>query len=100
MTITPCLKQRVTQAWLNQKFNGDDWEQRLASYTKVEIHNSPTPVETGEPKGTMTIGHEYYDAENKRVATIFFYLRPDHTFGGSGKMTPKALLIDGVWHYV
>lgn len=88
------------QTWLNQQFNENGWEQRLASYTKVEIHSSLTPPEHGQLKGTLTVGHDYYDAENKLVATIFHYLKPDHTLGASGRLTPKGLLIDGTWHYV
>jgi hypothetical protein len=98
MTITP--RKKVTQAFLNQQFNNNGWEKRLASYTKVEIHNSPTPPEHGQLKGTLTIGHDYYDAENTRFATVFHYLKPDQTLGASGKLIPKGLLIDGVWCFV
>jgi len=100
MTITSCTRKVVTQAWLNQQFNENGWQERLASYTKSEIHNSLTPEEHGQPKGTLTIGHDYYDAENKLLATIFHYLKPDRTLGASGKLTPKGLLIDGVWCFV
>jgi len=97
---TPSPKKRVTQLWLNQQFNQNGWEERLASYTKVEIHNSPTPSEHGQPEGTLTMGYDYYDTENKLLATIFFYLKPDRTLGGSGKKSPKGLLVDGIWCYV
>ncbi|HEY6337604.1 MAG TPA: hypothetical protein VIW68_03845 [Candidatus Sulfotelmatobacter sp.] len=95
MTKTP--RRKIDQSWLNQQFAQDGWEKRLASYTKVEIYNSLTPREHGQVEGTLTIGHDYYDAENALVATIFHYRKPDGNFGASGKPCPKGLLIDGIW---
>jgi hypothetical protein len=97
MTKPP--KKRVKQAWLNQQYD-NGWEERLASYTKAEIHNSLTPKEAKQDEGTLTIGYDYYDAENTRVATVFIYRKPDGKLGGRGKPTPKGLLIDGEWCYV
>jgi len=99
MIITPSARKRATLAWLNQQFNDHGWEERLTTCTKVEIHNSLTPPSHGQVEGTLTIGHDYYDAENKHVATIFYYLMPDGKLGASGRKTPQALLIDGVWYY-
>jgi len=100
MTKTPFPKKKTTQAWLEQQFDENGWQERLASYTKIERHNSLTPTKHGLPKGTLTIGHEYYDTENKRVALIFRYETPDKTLVGRGRLIPKGLLIDEVWHYV
>jgi carbohydrate-selective porin OprB len=100
MTITPSAqKTRVTQAWLNQQFNDQGWAEQLGSYTRVEIHNSVTPAIHGQVEGTLTVGHDYYDAENKLVATVFYFLKPDGNLGASGLKTPKGLLINGVWCY-
>jgi hypothetical protein len=97
---TPSPRKKVTQTWLNQQFNSNGWIERLASYSKVEIHNSLTPSEHGQPIGTLTIGHDYYDADNTLLATVFYYLKPDNTLGASGKKTPKGLRIDGEWCFV
>jgi len=93
---TPLPKKRVTQTWLNQQFNDHGWEEKLHSCTKVEIYNSPTPSAHGQVEGTMTIGHDHYDTENKLVATVFYFLQLDGKLGASGRKTPKGLLIDGV----
>jgi hypothetical protein len=99
MTKPP--KKRVSQQSLNNEYNANGWENRLASYTRIEIYNKPTPLfESGEPLGTHTIGYDYIDAEGKRVATVFRYERPNRSLGASGKPTPKGLLIDDVWCYV
>jgi hypothetical protein len=97
MANTP--KKCATQAWLNQQYDDNGWAERLASYTKAEIHNSLTPGNHGQDEGTLTIGNEYYDPNGARVAIIFHYKKPDGTLGGSGKYTPKGLLIEGVWYY-
>jgi hypothetical protein len=96
--MTP--RKQVAQPWLNQQFNDNGWGERLASYRKAEIHNSLTPSIHGQVEGTLTIGHDYYDAENRLVATVFHYRKPDGTLGASGHLTPKGLLIEGVWCYI
>ncbi len=100
MANTP--RKSVSQAWLNQQFDEpkNGWPNRLASYTKAEIHNSLTPSHHGQDEGTLTIGNEYYDADGVRVAIIFHYKKPDGTLGGSGQYTPKGLLIEGIWCYI
>jgi hypothetical protein len=98
MTSSP--RKKVEQSWLNQQFNENSWEERLASYRKSLIHDSLTPAKHGQVEGTMTIGYDYYDAENKLVATVFHYRKPDGTLGASGHYTPKGLLIDGTWCYI
>jgi hypothetical protein len=99
MITTPSARKRVTSAWLNQQFNDHGWEARLGSYTKVPVHDSLTPPIHGQVEGARTIGHDYYDAENKHVATVFYFLNPDGTLGASGRKRPMGLLIDGVWCY-
>jgi hypothetical protein len=98
MTTPP--QKRVTQQYLNDQFDNNGWEKSLASYTRVEIYNRPTPKKAGQTQGTSTIGYEYYDADNKAVAIVFHYEKPDKTLGASGRRVPKSLLIDGVWCYV
>lgn len=84
------------QPWLIQQFNENGWQERLASCKKAKIHDSLTPPEKGLPKGTMTIGYEYYDTDSTRVAIMLQYVHPEL----DNKPTPKGLLIDGVWCYV
>jgi hypothetical protein len=98
---TPTPRRPVSQSWLNQQFDENGWQKRLASYTNAEIHNSLTPSRRGLPKGTLTIGLDYYDAENKHVATIFHYRDDDGKYvPRNGRETcPKGLLIDGEWCY-
>ncbi len=98
--MTTPSQKRLTQQELNSQYDDGGWEKRLASYRKVEIYNRPTPRKSGQATGTSTIGYEYYDAENTRVAIIFHYEKPDKTLGASGRRVPKGLLIDGVWCYV
>jgi len=102
MIISPAPRKRVTQAWLNQQFDDNGWAERLASYTRTEIHNSLTPARHGQVEGTLTIGYDYYDAENKHLATVFHYRDPDGKYvPWNGRETrPKGLLIDGVWCYI
>jgi hypothetical protein len=97
MANTP--RKKVEQSWLNQQFDDNDWQNKLASYTKAEIHNSLTPPAHGQVEGTLTIGHEYFDSNGLRIALIFHYKKPDGTLGASGRYVPKGLLIDGVWCY-
>ena len=98
---TPSPIKKVTQIWLNQQFNENGWKERLdsASYTKAKCHDSLTPPEHGQAQGTLTIGYHYYDAQNKRVATVFHYRKPDGQLGASGHFVPKGLLIEGTWCY-
>jgi hypothetical protein len=97
--MTPSRKP-VDQPWLNRQYNDNAWADRLAPCRKLEVHNSLTPAKHGQVQGTLTIGHDYYDAENRVIATIFYYLKPNGELGASGKKTPKGLLIDGVWCYI
>ena len=100
MMTTPTPRRPVSQSWLNQQFNENGCEARLASYTEAPIHHSLTPPERGQVEGTLTVGYDYYDAENKVVATIFWYKQPDGKLGASGRKIPKSLRIDGVWCFV
>jgi hypothetical protein len=103
MMITPATPRKpVSQSWLNQQFDENGWLERLASYTKDEDHHSLTPECRGLPKGTLTIGYNYYTAEKKAVATIFHYQHKDgKIIPWHGRdFRPKALLVDGVWCYV
>jgi len=88
-------RKRVSQETLNQEFDNNDWEKRLQSYTKVEYYNRLTPESAGLPKGTSTIGYEYMDAENKRVALVFHCETPDREIVGNRRFRPKELLVGG-----
>jgi hypothetical protein len=91
-------KRRVSQAYLNAEFNEHHWEDRLKSLRPVLYYSQPTPMETREPGGTLTIGQEYYD-NGVLIALVFHYQRPDGSIGASGKRSPKMLLIGGIIHY-
>lgn len=95
----PTPRRPVSQLWLNQQFDENGWQKRLASYTSAEVHNSLTPRERGLTEGTMTIGNDYYDAENNHVATIFHYrdAHGKYVLWNGRETRPKGLLIDGVW---
>lgn len=98
----PVPRKLVDQQWLNQQFDQNGWPERLRSYTKVPIHDSPTPPERGLPEGTTTVGHAYYDTENNLVATVFHYRDSNGNYvpRNGRDLVPKGLLIDNVWCYI
>ncbi len=98
--MPPCPKQIVSQDFLSQHFNDENWEGKLSACRSIEFHNRPASVESGQVPGTCRIGTKYYDHENNLVAIVFIYRKPDGTLGASGKPSPKGLLIDGTWCYV
>ena len=98
MTDSP--QKRVSKHYLQEYFDRNGGVLQLATCTRVEYYNKPTSAEAKYPKGTSTIGYEYLDAENKRVALIFKYLAPDGAFCGGREHHPKGLLIDGEWCYI
>jgi hypothetical protein len=98
MTDSP--QKRLTKAELEQQFDSNGWAEKLAHLTRVEYYNKPTSQESKYPKGTSTIGYEYLNAENKRVAIVFEYIAPDGAFCGGRLHHPKLLLIDGTWCYI
>lgn len=58
--------------------------------------NKPDDIRK-EPDGTTTGLVEIVDpATNQRIAVAHRLLRPDQSFGGSGRPDPKMLLVDGV----
>jgi hypothetical protein len=93
-------KKRVSQAELDKLFNSEEFQTLLQSCNRVEYYNKPTPVEKGQTTGTSTVGHEYYSTENKRIALVFQYVKPDGNLGASGRPSPKEIVFNGVKYYV
>jgi hypothetical protein len=98
MTDSP--RKRVSKQYLQEQFDNNGWADKLADLTPVEYYNKPTSPEAKYPKGTSTIGYEYLDAGNKRVALVFQYVAPDHSFCGGRRHHPKGLSIDGTWCFI
>ena len=91
----------MTKDYLTEEFDRNGWSERLRTQcTRIEYYNKPTRQEAKYPKGTVTVGYEYLDAENKRVALVFQYAAPDRSLCSGRDHHPKGLLIDGVWCYI
>jgi hypothetical protein len=90
--------KRVTQQFLDQTYNSQEWQDRLSLCRQEEIDNYPTPITSGQPWGTSTVAIKYWEGDN-RIAVVVFYRKPDGSVGASGRPSCKGLLIDGTWHH-
>jgi hypothetical protein len=66
----------------------------FTSYVKRNKHRT-NPPPPGEPLCTWSQIVYYYDGQQKPVAIVHQYLRPDGTLGASGLPDPKRLFLDG-----
>jgi hypothetical protein len=90
----------VSKPYLHEYFDKNGGILQLAQCTRVEYYNKPASAKGKFPNGTSTIGYEYLDAANTRVALIFQYVAPDGSFCGGREHYPKGMLIDGTWCYI
>ena len=60
----------------------------------------PSPPRASLPECTRSQILAYYDPHGVKVALVHQYLRPDGSFGASGRPDPKKLLLDGVLYIV
>jgi hypothetical protein len=65
---------------------------------RVCIYNEPAHPQSRQLSGTRSKVYKYFDG-NLPVMVLHCFERPDGTLGGSGKMDPKRLYVDGVYYY-
>ena len=94
------LSVRITQRELQDKFNNNEggYPERIDSLPCVCIYDEPANLKSRQPPGTRSKLYKYFDGY-KGVMWLHCFERPDGTLGGSGKMDPKRLLVDGVEYY-
>ena len=81
------------------RFNRGRYWQRIQTgeLTAVYKRNKhPAPLSSGQPHCTRSQEVYYYDANNREVARVHQYLRPDGSLGGKGKPDPKRLWENGI----
>jgi len=86
----------VTEAIIRQQYNDsqlfEKWKSgEIVGVTKRSSHPDTPPV--GEPICTHSQIVYYYSRENKPLAIVHQYLRPDGTIGASGFPDPKRLFL-------
>jgi len=95
-------KKKIGASKLREMFNDPAIGGLLRRRTTQEItsHEGFASIYAGEPPGTMSLIKEWYcynesTERTELLAAVHYYQRPDGTVGGSGKMDPKTLLVDG-----
>src|SRR4029453_81011 len=99
MNESPIPLVRVSVEELRQLFNeGRYWERLQAGELRARCRREghPAPPESGQPYFTQSQGVAYFEKDNKEVARIHQYLRPDGLLGGSGRPDPKRVLQGGI----
>jgi hypothetical protein len=93
--------QKTTKQRSRDVFNDEFFNSSLHKRTTHTMlcYDEPAPPSSGEPEGSMSQIHDYIDGNGNKLATIHRYRRPDGSIGGSGKLDPHALMIDGVLLY-
>ena len=90
---------RVSPVELNAEWDNNHWEERLSSITPNEYYTHPSPNDLGYPKGTVTHGYWYKDADGTTIALVHRFITPKGDYCGERKDHPQMLLIDGVPTY-
>jgi hypothetical protein len=92
MTGTP--RRRIPEKDLQDKFNKNEggYPLKIATLRKRNIYDELANPKSRQVPGTRSIVDQYYEA-SRRVMTLHYFLKPDGTLGGSGKMDPKELLV-------
>jgi hypothetical protein len=62
--------------------------------TKLKRDSHPLPPPVGEPVCTYSQIVYYYDQEDKPLAIVHQYLRPDGSVGASGLPDPKRVFLE------
>ena len=99
MTARP-YSVRITCRQLQDKFNDNEggYPAKIASLSCVCTYDKPANPKSRQRPGTRSKIYKYFDGHNA-VMWLHCYERPDGTLGGSGKMDPKRLLVNGVEYY-
>jgi hypothetical protein len=99
MTDTP--RTRISERDLRDKFNNNEggYPSKIATLLKRTIYNELASPKSSQVPGTRSIVDRYYNEAGQPVMTLHHFLKPDGTLGGSGKMDPKELLVDGTIYF-
>jgi len=90
---------RIPQVEMQRKFNeGRYWERLVeGEFTAVIMeHRHPSLMLANEPFCTFSQMVSYRDSQDKEIARVHQYLRPDGSIGASGRPDPKRLFEDGI----
>jgi hypothetical protein len=93
---------RITEREIQRKFNQNEggYPAQIANLRRVCIYNQLAHQNSKQEPGTRSILDMYYDKESgQKVMTLHYFLKPDGTFGGSGKYDPKELLIGSTMYF-
>ena len=92
---------RITENELQRKFNNNEggYPSQIARLKKRTVYDEPASPKSGQVPGTRSIVEMYYNAAGQRVMTLHYFLKPDGTLGGSGKMDPKELLVGNAMYF-
>ncbi len=94
--MTPRPARRTTPEEVRRLFNDGGYYEKLQRGELFAVLESsrPASAEAGQPAGTTSEIHVYFDLEMLRVAVVHQYVLPDGSLGGSGRPDPKRLLLD------
>lgn len=98
MPVHPSI--RITCRDLRDKFNNNEggYPERIAALRCVCIHDGLANSKSGQPPGTRSQLHQYFDGVVP-VMWLHRFVLPSGKLGASGKVDPKRLLVDGVYYY-
>jgi hypothetical protein len=90
--LEPLKTIRIPDKELRQKYNeGNFWERsQSGEFTRVPL-SFHIPASPKEPLGTRSVIFSLRDSNGEEWARVHLYLRPDGSFGGSGKPDPKIV---------
>jgi hypothetical protein len=80
----------VSEAEIRRRFaTGDYLNRARAGEFGCCLTREKCSQRKDEPPGTRSLAVSYVEDAGHRVFLVHFYLRPDGTIGGSGKLDPK-----------
>ena len=88
----PTPKNILQRAFNEGKYHQLVLEGRLQTITLEDKH--PSPPRSGDPPCTRSQILVYITPDQKPVALVHQYVRPDGKLGGSGKPDPKMLVVN------
>lgn len=91
--------KRILEEEMRARFNANNYADRIKAGELVEHildDRHPSLTVAHEPFCTHSQMISYRDQDGNEVARVHQYLRPDNTFGASGRPDPKRVLEDGI----
>ncbi len=98
MTHIPSV--RIPCRQLQDKFNKNEggYPAKIDSLSRVCIYDQLCSPKSHQGPGTRSKVYKYFDG-HRPVMWLHCFERPDGTLGGSGKMDPKRLLVNGIAYF-